>query len=113
MYSSFNALWAHMGTTMTDADIENLDDDQLESLVDKLDNIEAQLDLYAEFERRDTMIELINANVYDSTDRVYYCEKYDLPLSAEDDEWAGADADDYRADVNHTYEMGIAYGLSY
>ena len=114
MFTTFDDLWAHMGETMTDEDLESMTDDDVDELANQLgDNIAEQLKLFAEFEMSETMSELIAANVYDAEDRVYYCEKYGLPLTAEDDAWAGADADDYRADVNHSYEMGIAYGLSY
>lgn len=107
MFATFDALWAHMGQTMTQEQVDNLTADDVDELTLKLETTDAQLELLEQFDMQDAMSELIAANVDEHESRVDLCERFNLPLSAEDADWADSAAADYEADVRYSYEQAI------
>lgn len=105
MFGSFDALWAHMGETMTQESVDNLSTEAQDELIAQIDNVEGQCEFLSQFGRDSEIAELIQANVYDAEERVELCEKYGLPRLAEDEDWGGdwSDADDARL----SYEQGL------
>ena len=113
MFKNADALWAHINATHTDEEIDGFGDDELTEFVNKLPHIDAQLEFLADVDTelaREAMSTLID-NLGEREDRVHYCERYNLPLCTEDEEWADGAAAAEHADLNYSFESGIAAGL--
>ena len=89
MFTNVEELWVHVLDEHGPDGIESLTAADVDNYANRLPNIDEKMQWYSDFDRRDTMRELVAA-LPDVLDRVQLGEMYHLPVAPADKAWAAA-----------------------